>query len=257
MKEVAHPIPSNTTLFGIKLFISLGNDIQDFPLNLNLAIENDSLIQFETGNSNITVSFVSNKTVEYVMVTSQQLDFGNYETAITASILHQSAAKMARVYINVTYRCTGEECSNGGTCISLVNRYMCLCLVTFTGEQCLVSIDICVNGIFIDGILCECYIGWEGEYCDTESNVTSSENVLVDHTPTPTAYTGVMSASAIDVMMTDYRGMTITLCQTKYCDYRFTVVSYQMACIIMLYNLTFNDDRLKLILKSVYKHQLV
>ncbi|CAC5421112.1 Delta-like protein 1,Fibropellin-3,Protein crumbs homolog 2,Slit homolog 1 protein,Protein crumbs homolog 1,Neurogenic locus Notch protein,Neurogenic locus notch homolog protein 3,Protocadherin Fat 4,Sushi, von Willebrand factor type A, EGF and pentraxin domain-containing protein 1,Fibropellin-1,Neurogenic locus notch homolog protein 2,Protein crumbs,Neurogenic locus notch homolog protein 1 [Mytilus coruscus] len=76
--------------------------------------------------------------------------------------------------------CRSRPCSNGGTCIDRVNRYICHCRTGYTGQICEKDIDDCVNhpckhgGTCIDhvnGFSCQCSQGYRGFLCEKGINL--------------------------------------------------------------------------------------
>ncbi|XP_045207056.2 uncharacterized protein LOC123559381 [Mercenaria mercenaria] len=73
---------------------------------------------------------------------------------------------------------TGQECENGGECISTSSSYVCICVHGFTGPTCEVRYDLCERSKpcvgenntcedNIDGVKCTCEQGYTGDSCET------------------------------------------------------------------------------------------
>ncbi|VDK46803.1 unnamed protein product [Anisakis simplex] len=68
-----------------------------------------------------------------------------------------------------------NPCQNGGKCTPTGDHYTCKCLPGFSGSNCSINIDDCVNNlcknnaICVDGIqsyTCECVDGYTGKFCE-------------------------------------------------------------------------------------------
>ena len=71
---------------------------------------------------------------------------------------------------NVIDFCDSNPCLNGGICQDGLISHFCRCPKGFIGINCETifdecELDLCVNGNCSNSI-CECEIGWGGEYCD-------------------------------------------------------------------------------------------
>ncbi|KAG8228121.1 hypothetical protein J437_LFUL000123, partial [Ladona fulva] len=75
--------------------------------------------------------------------------------------------------------CASSPCTNGGTCIDLVNGYRCICPSGWEGNQCQYDVDECqaspcINAIscqnMVGGYRCECQKGWSEKTCDRNIN---------------------------------------------------------------------------------------
>ena len=148
--EAYQPLPPNTHLFNMTLYIN-NNTLEDnFPGNTVFFIV-DNGIQFsfegegQTIDSSISDPAVFN-TIELSVVTSSTLEFSNlYSTTITVAVVPGLGIPpiSVDVSVNVThlfyYNCTGDECFNGGTCMPVnenQNNFSCNCEEDFYGNKC-------------------------------------------------------------------------------------------------------------------------
>uniref|UniRef100_A0A158R3Q9 Cubilin n=1 Tax=Syphacia muris TaxID=451379 RepID=A0A158R3Q9_9BILA len=81
-------------------------------------------------------------------------------------------------------KCSGSPCRNGATCLSLFNKYKCLCPNGYQGENCETVADLCrlyrgtglgcQNGgtciRVANTFICHCPPGFHGRYCQTKKN---------------------------------------------------------------------------------------
>ncbi|PIK54544.1 putative neurogenic locus notch-like protein 1 [Apostichopus japonicus] len=76
---------------------------------------------------------------------------------------------------------------NGGTCIDSINMFLCTCPLGFEGDFCENNTnecysDPCMNGgTCIDSInmfLCTCPLGFEGDFCENNKNAEEIETIL-------------------------------------------------------------------------------
>ena len=72
-------------------------------------------------------------------------------------------------------KCGTNPCLNGGICIEWIFRYLCECVLGFTGQNCETNIDDCPEdnpcqngGACVDGLntyWCQCTSGFTGSAC--------------------------------------------------------------------------------------------
>ena len=66
--------------------------------------------------------------------------------------------------------CLSSPCQNTGYCQDLIGHYLCYCPSGYTGVNCEVNIDDCVNNTcehgnctdLVDGYECDCELGYGG-----------------------------------------------------------------------------------------------
>ena len=146
--EANQPLPPNTHLFDMILYINNNTLIENFPGNtVFFSIDHGLLFGFE-GEGPSTESSVSDSavfnTIELSVVTSSEFHFGlYYSTTITAVVVPALGIPplFVNVSVNVTqivyYNCTGDECFNGGTCMPVdKNNFSCNCTEAFYGNKC-------------------------------------------------------------------------------------------------------------------------
>ena len=145
--EAYQPLPPNTHLFNITLYINNNILVEKFPGNIVFFIVDHGLLfSFEgegpSSESSITDPAVFN-TIELSVVTSSTFDFSNlYSTTITVAVIPTLGIPhiSVNVSVNVTkrvYECIGNECFNEGTCIPDNNEiFTCICATGFYGNKC-------------------------------------------------------------------------------------------------------------------------
>ncbi len=162
--ESYQPLPPNTHLFNISLYINSNTLVENFPGNVVFFIIEHGLSFGFEGEGPSTESSVSDSavfnTIELSVVTSSELDFFElYSTTITVAVVPSLGIPpmSVNVSVNVTkrvYECTGNECFNGGTCIpDNFEIFTCICVTGFYGNKCerivgeLNNIDCCIKKI--------------------------------------------------------------------------------------------------------------
>lgn len=91
-----------------------------------------------------------------------------------------------------TDHCIGHKCAPGSNCINDVNTYFCDCPPGKTGQfcnktDCSALPGICNQGSCIDSPLseksfeCQCDLGWEGEFCNIDTNECRSKNICTNN----------------------------------------------------------------------------
>ncbi len=143
--ESYQPLPPNTHLFDIILYINNNTLTDSFPGNtVFFNIDHGLVFVFEgegpTTESSVSDSAVFN-TIELSVVTSStELDFGLHTTTIMAVVVPSLDIPSTSVNVSVIvlYICTGNECFNGGTCIPDNNEigFTCICVTGFYGNKC-------------------------------------------------------------------------------------------------------------------------
>ena len=142
--EAYQPLPPNTHLFDMILYINNNTLMESFPGNVVFFTINHGLLLGFEGEGPSTASSVSNpavfNTIELSVVTSTEFDFVElHSTTITATGVPSLgiSATSVNVSVNVLYICTGNECFNGGTCIPDNNEiFTCICVTGFYGNKC-------------------------------------------------------------------------------------------------------------------------
>ncbi len=146
--ESYQPLPPNTHLFDIILYINNNTLTDSFPGNtVFFSIDYGLAFGFE-GVGPSTESFISDpavfNTIELSVVTSSEFHFGlYYSTTITAVVVPALGIPplFVNVSVNVTqtvyYNCTGDECFNEGICMPVdKNNFSCNCTEAFYGNKC-------------------------------------------------------------------------------------------------------------------------
>ena len=140
--EAYQPLPPDTHLFNMTLYINNNTLVDQFPGNtVFFNIYHGLAFGFE-GDGPTSESSVSNpavlNTIELSVVTST-FHFGLHSTTITALVISSLdiLTTSINVSVNVQYICTGNECFNGGTCISDNNEiFTCICVTGFYASRC-------------------------------------------------------------------------------------------------------------------------
>ena len=141
--ESYQPLPPNTHLFDMILYINNNTLMESFPGNTVFFNIDHGLFGFE-GEGPTTGSSVYNpavfNTIQLSVVTSSELDFVELRsTTITALVISSlgTLATSVNASVIVQYICTGNECFNGGTCIPDNNEiFTCICVNGFYGNKC-------------------------------------------------------------------------------------------------------------------------
>ncbi|KAK6293835.1 hypothetical protein J4Q44_G00361610 [Coregonus suidteri] len=89
--------------------------------------------------------------------------------------------------------CSSSPCLNGGSCVDLVDKYACFCLDGYSGKNCDIDIDVCLEtptnvslclngGTCLDGegsnFTCSCPAGFIGDFCEMDVNECCSDPCL-------------------------------------------------------------------------------
>lgn len=78
--------------------------------------------------------------------------------------------------------CYPNQCENGGTCITLLMTYECVCITGFGGDQCETNFDDCAESPcindavcldLIDGFECQCVEPYQGKTCDRSKSYSA------------------------------------------------------------------------------------
>ncbi len=146
--ESYQPLPPNTHLFDMILYINNNTLMESFPTDIVFFSTDHGLLFWFEGEGPTTESSVSDtavfNTIELSVVTYKEFDFSElYSTTIRATVVPSLGVPQlsVNVSVNVTqigyYNCTGDECFNEGTCMPVdKNNFFCNCTEAFYGNKC-------------------------------------------------------------------------------------------------------------------------